>query len=229
MIFIDEYIWKLILKYFTEIPTQDDIANLYYRKMTRAQILTEARLVLQSILLVSKQFYSITTTYMSELKEIYNLMEKYPKNQYESAHYNNPARSSILLDALFTGCDLPYASHTFRDWSKEIEDDIKRTIQLIPETLNNDTGVLRCRCYITPFAAACYNTNIPLHIIEYMLSIQPNIINAKICLNGKYYYVLEDNFAPIRSDIVPLFKKYIKYALPSLQIIINQCLFDVSI
>ena len=217
MIYVNNYIWKIIFNHFIEIPTQDDIDNLYIRKMTRHQIKTETKLIINSILLVCKQLNSIATSYISELKEIYDLIEKYPKYRYESAFNNSPARASILLDAFYTGCDLPFADHSFDFWCEEIENDVKRTIQLIPESLNNTDGLLRCRHNITPFAAACYNKNIPIHIIEYMLQTNPDLINTKIYLNNQIHYVFQDR---VETDRLPLFKKYIKYAEPSLQKII---------
>jgi len=74
-----------------------------------------------------------------------------------------------LLDACFTGCDLPYARHSMRTYTQEVEDDIKEIVRQSPMTVLCNFGTLRCRDRVTPLAAACANKNIPIHMIDFLL------------------------------------------------------------
>ena len=98
------------------------------------------------------------------------------KNKFNS----NP----ILIDMLFTGCNLPRADSTFKNFNKEIFEDIKKIIKLFPSFINCNFGQLRCRTNITPLQAACYNVNIPIYVIEYLLDNGANKLD-QINVNGQ--------------------------------------------
>lgn len=133
-------------------------------------------------------------------KHIVELMNKYNHYQedYENPTYRQqpylsyePKGNPMLLDALFTGCSLPYADSTFDEYTEEIEKDIKAMVKLNPQSIHCNFGELRCRTNVTPLMAACANPNIPIDIIELLLvnGADPKV---KISVNNKDRCFLED-------------------------------------
>jgi hypothetical protein len=96
-----------------------------------------------------------------------------------------------LLDALFTGCNLPFARSTFTGYTASTEQDIKFIVEYIPHSIKCTKGQLRCREYVTPLAAACMNINIPMHIIECLLQNGADP-NGMYKLNGRYIKIIDD-------------------------------------
>ena len=120
----------------------------------------------------------------------------------------------ILIDALFSGCDLPLAYSSHKYFTDEIFSDIREIIYLIPRTINSDWGYIRCRNGITPLFAACINTDVPLKAIEFLLSKGANK-NHNISVNGEKTDILsdlEDNISSIGNhryeQIKKIFRKY---------------------
>lgn len=79
-----------------------------------------------------------------------------------------PSQNPLLLDALFTGRALPFANHTHPKYTKEVEDDIKEIVRLMPKSLYYSLGNLRLRTRIPPLGAAVVNENIPISLIEWL-------------------------------------------------------------
>ena len=120
----------------------------------------------------------------------------------------------ILIDALFSGCDIPLAYSSHKYFTAEIFSDIREIIYLIPRTINSDWGYIRCRNGVTPLFAACINTDVPLKAIEFLLSKGANK-NHQILVNGEKTDILsdlEDNINIIGNhryeEIKALFHKY---------------------
>ncbi len=171
--------------------------------------------------LVNKELKDICSEKLSTLKKIHGLLIKYHKyqDQYENPQKNyytliDPKGNPQLLDALFTGCKLRLANSTFDTYNQEIEYDIKEIVKLTPQSVNCILGKLRCREMVTPLAAACFNTNIPVHIIEFLLENGANP-NSTIEVEGRATRILDDmktnkEAKPTErlSKIEELFKKY---------------------
>jgi len=87
--------------------------------------------------------------------------------EYLKAYH--PARRPELLDALFTGCNLPGAQHSIDKYTPEVEKDIKDIVRLIPDSIHCRLGELRLRHEVSALGAACMNPNIPIHMIEWLL------------------------------------------------------------
>ena len=62
---------------------------------------------------------------------------------------------------------------------------------MFPDCVNSTFGQLRCRYYVTPLHAACFNDYIPINIIEYLV-IHGADTNCPINVNGSKMCVLED-------------------------------------
>ena len=142
-------------------------------------------------------------------KEIYLLIKKYYVYQNDYDFYMGLNRSNlssfekdqsspILIDALFTGCYLPFAKHSLKPsekyFKKELFEDIKKMLKLIPSCIHSTWGQLRCRDRVTPLYAAIINKNIPLYIIEYLLKNGANK-NMYIRLDWKDTHILDDYYS----------------------------------
>ena len=131
-----------------------------------------------------------------KMKERFHLISKYSKynTDYQFYYKSNPYKvvgNPILLDILFTECNLPYADSTFEYFSEQIEKDLKRCIELFPNSINSTFGVLRCRYDVSPLHAACFNSNVPLRIIKHLIE---NGADTKhpISVNGDKINILDD-------------------------------------
>jgi hypothetical protein len=188
-------------------------------KVTSAEIKICAR-QLVNISLVNKEFNQICSEKLTTLKKINDLVNKYSK--YNSDYENpgedwrtgrelDPKGNPQLLDALFTGCRFPFAGSTFKDYTPEIEQDIKDIVRLTPQSMNCILGTLKCRDDVPPLFAACINKNIPLHIVEFLLQQGANP-KATLKLNGRPINILADLEGGVDAErvvaIKALFSKY---------------------
>src|SRR6056297_1444731 len=112
---------------------------------------------------------------MNNDRQRYHLIKKYTKYNEE---YENPDKLwlfkgqlqlPLLIDALATGCKLPYAKHSIDNFDETTMIDIKNIIRLFPDSLNCDLGQLRCREYVTPLVMAAANENVPIEILKYLI------------------------------------------------------------
>ncbi len=104
--------------------------------------------------------------------------------------YDYPGGPSWLLDALFTGCDLPGAKHTYSTWNEDIENDVKTIVEKCPIALKCTQGQLGLRWYITPIAAAIYNIKIPVEMIGWLYKNGAEV-RTKIFYGGLDKYWIE--------------------------------------
>ena len=104
--------------------------------------------------------------------------------------YNKYGKEGQLYDALATGCKLPFAEHTIKDYNDEVESDIKYLLRS-RELIDFKDGELRCRNEVTPLYMACSNINIPIHIIDLLLSSGAST-NEMIKVNGNNCYLIDD-------------------------------------
>ncbi len=111
-------------------------------------------------------------------KRINKLIDKYNiyQEQYEHSFIrfhrfslHEPIGNPMLLDALFTGCKLPFVQSTFNTYSEEIERDIGEMVKLLPESIHCSFGSLRGADDLPPLLAACVNPVIPIHIVRLLL------------------------------------------------------------
>jgi hypothetical protein len=168
------------------------------------------------ISLVNNKFNQICSKNLTTLNRIYHLVNKYfvynddyevPETKREFDPKGNPQ----LLDALSSGCMLPYVRNTFAHFTPETERDIIDIVNLTPQSMNCVLGTLRCRQQVPPLAAACFNVAIPLHIIEFLLQKGANP-HATLLYNGRPISILNDlqnNLVPERfAAIKILFNRY---------------------
>ncbi len=161
-------------------------------KVTSGEIKNHARQI-ANICLSNKIFSKTFSESLLVLKKINHLVNKYHRynTQYEFSGEFDPKGNPQLLDALLTGCRLPFADSTFQHYTAEIEQDIIDIVKLTPQSMHCILGTLRCRDDVPPLVVACINVNIPLHIIEYLLQQGANP-NATLKLNGRDISILED-------------------------------------
>lgn len=175
---------------------------------------------------VSKEFKGICKEKLETLKKMDALIKKYPKYNAEYNHFVKDKTSCgnpLLLDALFTGCKLLYADHTFKKYTQELEEDIKKIIKLMPQSIHCNIGIIRCRNGVPPLAAACHNDKMPIHMIEFLLEngADPNqtydlngmqisiLADLKICLEPNRFEAIEALFKKFGGVVSePLFKPW---------------------
>ena len=162
----------------------------------------------KNIILISKllKLGDIDMIKYSNLKTIIELLKKYNCYQYDHEMYlkyqglvvnksivipDINCNSPILIDMLFSGCNLPYADSSLENYQSFIFDDIKRVISIMPSSLNSYYGRLRCRYNVSPLYAACVNKNIPIHVIKFLLEKGSNLENF-ILLNGSNVKIIDD-------------------------------------
>jgi hypothetical protein len=148
---------------------------------------------------------------LNKNREILNLLKKYyvyqygydlcldPRGNHPNYIIKNKNQSSpILIDALFTGCYLPFAKHSAQPnkeyFETELFPDIQKMIKLMPSCIHSTWGQMRCRNKVTPLYAAMINKNIPLYIIEYLLQNGADK-NMYILVDNKKCHVLDDYYS----------------------------------
>ena len=129
-----------------------------------------------------------------------NLKKKY-KKLYEYYYYMIECKylkpekkhsNPILIDILNSGNNLPYSQSTMK-YFNNVSDykAIWEILKLFPHCIHSDYGLLRCRYYITPLAAACYNNSIPVTIIKQILKDYPDCVRT-IVMNGHPISIIDD-------------------------------------
>ena len=159
--------------------------------------LTKQKEELKNIILISKILYNINIKQYIDAKTIVQLLNKYHRYQSDHESYlrcpgEDTNRSSpILLDMLFSGCNLPFADRTFDYYHDSIFEDIKKVISIMPSALNSDYGRLRCRYGVTPLHAACVNIHVPTEVVKYLVEKGADT-GKKISYNGHPISILDD-------------------------------------
>lgn len=190
------------MNYFPLTPVTIISLILSFIDIPQKYTATEIKAVVKNITCINREFNKLFNPKLINLKKIYDLIQKY---KIYNSYYENPGKNYFtekdydplgnpqLLDMLYTGCTLPYAKSTFNTYNISIENDIKEIIKLTPKSIFCNLGALRCRDEVTPLEIACCNTNIPIHIIEYLFQNGANV-NETIKFNGypcKIFYDLD--------------------------------------
>ena len=123
--------------------------------------------------------------------------------------------SPILIDILNSGNYLPCSQSTMKYFDNIIENKaVFDILKLFPDCIHSDYGILRCRYYITPLAAACYNNSIPVTVIEQILKVYPDC-DRTIVMNGHRISIVDDiaeaNAADVSHRITEMKKIFNKY------------------
>jgi hypothetical protein len=207
---------------FSSVPVEikNKIVNFIQPTRITYQEVQKCGRTIEALATTCKELKELSEKQLKSLKKIQELIIKYPTyNQaYEYAYQYRrslrdgyPGGNPQLLDALFTGCKLPYARSQFNEYHQEIENDIKEIVVLTPQSMTCTIGILKCTKYVPPLAAACFNESIPLHIVEFLLEKGANP-NATYDLDGQPIDILSDikiNISPERfAAIEVLFNKY---------------------
>ena len=105
---------------------------------------------------------------------------------------NKTKSNPILIDILNSGNNLPGSNSTMKYFHDINEPSaIYDILKLFPECIHSDFGILRCRNYITPIAAACFNKSISPTIIKKLVKDYPDF-NRKIMMNGYWIEIIKD-------------------------------------
>ena len=143
--------------------------------------------------------------YKKDLHTLYLLIQKY--SYYENEYRRNEPISSILIDLLCSGSNLPYAYSSHFVFTNNTFEDLKEIIRIAPHSLKSNYGQLRCRYYLSPLDMACHNINIPMYVIEYILNQDVDMYHYYE-LNGCKTHIFEDCIGEIReNNIKQLFEK----------------------
>lgn len=142
--------------------------------------------------------HRLTKKYYIYQSEYDTYLGKYQANLSNllKGYYINPT-SPLLIDLLFTGCNLPHASPSANLTKEYIETEIFQDIQTImkyiPSSIHSNWGQIRCRTGVTPIYAAIINENIPIYIIKYLLD-NGAYKNTNIYVNNEKCDILADYY-----------------------------------
>ena len=106
-----------------------------------------------------------------------------------------------------TGLQIPNSPFARRKWNDDTSNYVRRMINLYPELALYSKGYMRARHNVSVFWMVCENhNNVPIDIIDSMLSKYPHLINSKLFVDSTPEYVLMDN---MDDDLLQyLIKKY---------------------
>ena len=161
----------------------EKIVNCFNPKNMRE--LKTVKVYVRKISVVNKRFYNVCKEKLKKFKRMDELRLKY--NKYNSEENEFPQ----LLDAVFTGCVYPYASHSVNEYSSEVKEDIIELIELMPSSINCSVGSLIYRNNVTVLAAASFNLSIPDKIIQLLLERGADPFK-KYDYNGAKITILKD-------------------------------------
>ena len=120
-----------------------------------------------SLVFLDKMFATYTQQ-QDDFKEQIDFERKlsaYSDTATETEKEMNP----LLLDMLFSGCNLPFVICTKGKYTDEVDCHVRRLVREFPALLECTYGRLRCRYEVSPLYAACVNENVPIETIEYIL------------------------------------------------------------
>ena len=143
-----------------------------------------------------------------KLNSIYYLYSKYDYGSYNDLIYNKNiklSRPSLLVDALFTGYNVPN-HHSFSIYNKGIENDIYEIIKLVPSSMFCTYGRVLGMQNMTPLVISCLNHNISTDIIKVLLLNGSDTNNENLSNLDK----LLESSSQERKDVIKsmLSKKY---------------------
>jgi Ankyrin repeat len=166
--------------------------------------------------LTNSELKHICEEKLKDLKKIHELFNKYSyhnRNTFfipESGQEIVIGGNSQLFDALLSGHKDTFIGSSFKVYNAEIEEDIKKIVELIPQSINSVSEHANTS-YLTPLYAACANENVPVSIIEFLLESGANP-NTLFTGNGDFLEIIEDLkfiISPERYEIIlALLKEY---------------------
>jgi len=160
------------------------ISNLYKRTSSdkiKNAIFKNAEIQNQVDQIVSR--IDLTNASLENKNKIFHLIKKYDSYNKEFPSYSDvlggpPQLASALEVKTFT---------------QEVKDDIKEIIHLMPTSVNCTIAIKGGRNDVTPLAAACFNENIPIPIIQYLLEKIPEAYKTEITtVNGNKILLIDD-------------------------------------
>lgn len=141
-------------------------------------------------------------------QRIYSLFQRYfwyqPDYERSVAYRIRKGRAvnehpPLLIDACLSGCGLPCAYSSVKQFNNSVFADIREIIELIPCALHSTYGELRCRTYVTPLHAAIFNDTVPIKVVAYLLEKGASPAD-KIRIDGKPYHICEDMYGNVQVD-----------------------------
>ena len=169
-----------------------------------------------------RQILSVNHTWLDFTALLQNTLSTYDKHQieYDWAMDKRPGTDTnpLLLDLLFSGCDLPLAYHTKDTYTEEVDQIVRALVRMCPSLLECTFGILRCRDRVTPLHAAFINGKVPLSTVKYIIECMsvscPHMLSHHIRVNGVEKDILRDiaeghNMDPLRLQALTLlFEKH---------------------
>ena len=182
---------EIIHEFVSEIDTSKNVTN------TKIKSKLEEIIKMKQINHELYYFYQKKYNKLNNIKYLMNKYEVYQEEYEEEPIFSNDkssyqdSPSPIIYDMVLSGCDLPYAKSTFGYLSSDIIDDLNLAIKLLPDSINYQSGYLRCRNNVSVLHAACINQNVPIHLIKLLIEKGANK-DHKILLNGESINILDD-------------------------------------
>lgn len=196
------------------------IFNLVNKEVFSGKEIKHVGKEILNLSLVCKYFKNTSAKFLKDIKSIHILYNKYSSYNIDYLRPGCgwqdhrklmvPRGNPQLLDLLTTGRTLAIANRSFHEFSKEQEDDFKEIIRLMPRSLQCNMGDLKCRSFVKPIVMACFNEQVPLHVIEILLKNGANP-NETLIFNERKIHVLVDlksNNLPRYNEVKSMMEKY---------------------
>lgn len=130
--------------------------------------------------IVNKKFNSIVKEKLEELKEIYNLIKKYSKKNEAYKKYSSDKEKTTTLYPYLTKdfpnqpMFLPGGNPQLIDalssqYTEEIEKDIYRIVELMPQSLHCNMGTFAHRSALGCLTLTFFNASMPVKIFKFLL------------------------------------------------------------
>jgi len=120
----------------------------------------------------------LATASLEDKNKIFHFTRKYDHYNEECCYYlqnhNDVRKGPPLLSSALE----------VKAFSLEVEADIKEIIRLVPSSVNCTIAAMPFGTEATPLAVACFNGNIPIPMIEYLLEKIPDSRETKITVSG---------------------------------------------
>lgn len=127
----------------------------------------------------------------AELAKKYSYYQKEVEDYEESRKWTDPLNTlgHELLNACASGCH--FSQENTCDFTEHTLNDIRRIVELVPDSVLCDFGLVKCRNNITALYIACWNENIPLSTIQFLVEKGADPFKA-VKINNKWAPIVED-------------------------------------
>ncbi len=207
---------NLSIPLFPDLPSEVNsiiLKNVIFDQPTifTSKNIKDCAIKINNIAKINRETSEVFSEKMKDLKRIHELINKYTVYNECYELFGDRFINHHLLDAVFTGWDLPGGKHSIGVYTQETEKDIKDIVRLTPQSLNCNEGQTRLTIKTPPLIVACINEKIPVSIVEFLLKSGANLY-ATCAGKESASYLVEENYTEMDATrqhaILELLQKY---------------------